>query len=164
MSATSSALVHPTRRLAAGWAVLGVTAMFVEAIWRLSMRALHTLDAGLSVAEWTAFGTMLAIFGYYEGFRALHLRFVPALVHRAFSIGPGRSAAVLAPFTALALVNVPKASLRHGWLAVALIVAAVLIVRQFPEPWRGIIDGAVAFALSIGLVSMLGRFAARLRR
>ena len=159
-----SATELPPRRGAAVWAMLGVAAMFVEAIGRLGARALNTSDAGLSVAEWTAMGTMLAIFGYYEGFRALHQRFMPALVHRAFSIGPGALAAVLAPFTALALVNVPKASLRHGWLAVALIVAAVLIVRQFPEPWRGIIDGAVAFALTIGLGSLLGRFAARLRQ
>lgn len=155
---------HSTRRGPALWALLGVTAMFVEAVWRLGLRALNTLNAGLSVAEWTALGTMLAIFGYYEGFRALHQRFMPALVYRAFSIGPGGPAALLAPFTALALVNVPKASLRHGWLAVALIVAAVFVVRQFPEPWRGIIDGAVAFALSIGLVSLLGRFAARWRQ
>jgi hypothetical protein len=134
--------------------------MFAEAIWRLGARAMITVGTDLSVWEWLAFSMLITAFGYYEGFRALHQRFVPAVLKRAYDIGPGLAPAALAPFTALGLVNAPKVTLRHAWISVVLIVAAVLAVRAMPEPWRGIVDGAVAVALSIGLVSMLLRFSA----
>ena len=34
---------------------------------------------------------------------------------------------------------------------VPLIVLAVFVVRALPEPWRGIVDAAVAAALLVGL-------------
>ena len=53
-------------------------------------------------------------------------------------------------------VNLAEESRENrAWSAIALITLAVLIVRAMPEPYRGMIDGAVAAALSIGVASML---------
>lgn len=41
--------------------------------------------------------------------------------------------------------------------------AAALAVSALPSPWRGIIDGAVALALSWGLVALLVQLARALR-
>jgi hypothetical protein len=60
-----------------------------------------------------------------------------------------------APLYVLRLVNAERSELARAWLALALITLAVLIVRELPEPYRGMIDGAVAAALSVGLGSML---------
>lgn len=100
---------------------------------------------------------MIAIaFAYGEGFRALAHRWVPRMDRRARELG--RAAPIhhrlLAPLYAMSLIGAPTRTLVRAWSGVALIVAAVLIVRMLPEPWRGIIDFAVAIALTIGLARM----------
>ena len=67
----------------------------------------------------------------------------------------GASVCLLAPLYVLRLVHAERAELARAWLAIALITLAVLIVRELPEPYRGMIDGAVAAALSVGLGSMM---------
>ncbi len=52
----------------------------------------------------------------------------------------------------------------RAWLGVALIVLAVLVVRGMPTPWRGIVDAAVAAALSSGLCAILAQVRAATRR
>jgi hypothetical protein len=53
------------------------------------------------------------------------------------------------------LVGAPRPTLARAWLGVAGIVLAVLLVRALPDPWRGIIDLAVAAALAWGLLVLV---------
>jgi hypothetical protein len=64
----------------------------------------------------------------------------------------------------MSLVGAPRRTLARAWLGVALIVLAVLVVRSLPEPWRGIVDAAVAAALLVGLFAIVrGAFVGRRR-
>lgn len=150
------ASIHPPVALYA-WAVGGVALTFAEAIYRLGARALATLQSGLGPAQWLGLLLSVGLFGYGEGYRALHRRFVPHLLERAQQLceaPPTAFAALTAPLHVLGLVRCAGSTRVNAWLSVALITLAVLLVRQLPEPWRGVIDAGVAVALSIGLGSL----------
>lgn len=142
------------------WAVFGVAATLLEAIYRVSARAIVTLSSGLSVTEWMAFFITVLLLGYFEGYRALQKRFVPHVVARALEAGHLRNPlwVLFAPLYALSLMGAERRAFLRAWVSVALIASAVLVVRILPEPWRGIIDGAVAIALSMGLIALAVQF------
>lgn len=148
----------------AAWAVAGVALLFADAIYRLGLRAIETIAAGLTARDWLALVLLTAAFVYGEGYRALQLRFAPRVIERAFAIDTTRVHHVLlAPLLVISLLGAPARALFRGYLAVLLIVAAALSVSALPSPWRGIIDGAVALALSWGLAALLLQFRRALR-
>jgi protein-S-isoprenylcysteine O-methyltransferase Ste14 len=57
----------------------------------------------------------------------------------------------------LSLIGAPPEKLLPRWLGTLAIVAAVFVIRALPDPWRGIVDFAVAAALAWGLVAILRR-------
>ena len=150
----------------AAWAVGGVIAMFVEAAYRLAVKAAETVQAGLSPFEWVAFAAIAGSLAYFEGYRAFQVRFGPRIVARAFAFsGEFRPRWIpLAPFHALSLFGGTRAEIARGWLVVALVAGAVFAVRALPFPWRGLVDGGVSIALAWGIVAMTAEFVRRVRR
>lgn len=142
-----------------GWTVLGVAALFSSAIYRLGSRGVATIRGGLGWMEWAALILLTAGFVYAEGVRALDRRWVPGLVERARRLReePGIVLPLLGPLYGLSLVGSDRSALARGWLATTSIVVAIIVVRSFPDPWRGIVDFAVAAALAWGLVAILRR-------
>lgn len=116
-----------------------------------------TIAAGLNPLEWLALVVVAFAFAYGEGVRALAYRWVPTMDLRARELGLQARLhhRLLAPLYAMSLIGAPTRTLLRAWSGVALIVAAVLIVRVLPEPWRGIIDFGVAIALTIGLARIV---------
>jgi hypothetical protein len=148
-----------TTRAVRAWALFGVAALFGRAIWQLGGRGVATLAAGLQPAEWLALAVLTAIFVYGEGFRALQLKWLPRVFERVESLQaasplPHR---LFAPLYAMSLVGAPLRSLIRAWLGVAAIIMAVMFVSRFPDPWRGIVDLAVASALAWALAALLAR-------
>lgn len=145
------------------WAIVGVAALFVEAIVQLGRRGLATVRAGLEPLEWVALAALVVAFVWGEGVRALDRRWVPAVVARASEL-PGEARPrdrALAPLYAMSLIGAERQVLARAWVGVLLIIAAVLAVRALPEPWRGIIDLAVALALLWGLIAIARQAVAR---
>jgi hypothetical protein len=64
---------------------------------------------------------------------------------------------LLAPLYGLSLIGASPRNVLRAWCLSAAILVAVLVVRTFPEPWRGITDLAVASALVWGLAAMAAR-------
>jgi len=148
--------VTPRARLIVLWAVGVVALTFIEAIARLGSRAWLTIAAGLSAPQWIGLIVATATLLYFEGYRALQLRFAPEVVQRAIACAHGStSTSILAPLYALALCGPDRSAVIRGRLVGAGIVAAIVIVRQVPHPWRGVIDGGVAVALLWGLGALL---------
>jgi len=143
-----------------------IACTFVESILRLGSRAVSTVQAGLSPGQWLALIAIVAGFVYIEGHRALEGKFAPLVVSRALELGSrnlGTYAALSAPLYSLSLIGAPRRALLRAWLAVGLIVIAILVVRALPSPWRGIIDAGVAAALAWGLGALVVEFSRRLR-
>lgn len=139
------------------WALAGVGALFAFAVLRMGLRGLATVRAGLDPWEWTVLALTTAAFVYGEGVRALQRRWVPSLIERARLLGHASSLTSrgLAPVYALGLLGGTARSRLRAWLSSTLIVGAVLLVRALPDPWRGIIDVAVAAALAWGLLAII---------
>lgn len=146
------------------WAVIALSAALLEAIYRLGARAASVIFAGLSAQQWVWLLVIVALFVWAEGVRALHGRFVPGVLERLPVLSPFPLAIVLAPFEALGLLKAPAKTRLRALATVAAIVAAVLVVRQLPEPWRAMIDAGVAVALSVGVVSLLVRSLSQTRQ
>jgi len=144
-------------RLATGWALLSLVLIFATAVARLAARGITTIRGGLDPAEWLALVVLMILFIYGEGVRGLQRRWVPAVLRRVAELRTGRRVShwLLAPLYAILLIGASKRTLWRAWAGVAAIVAAVLIVRSFPEPWRGMTDLSVAAALAWGLVVIL---------
>ena len=147
------------RAVVSVWTLLGVAALFALSIFRLGSRGVATIQAGLGWGEWSGLVLLTVAFVYGEGFRALDRRWVPRLLERALLLrdDPRPSVRLLAPLYGLSLVGVRRGDLIRGWLSVAAILGAVLTVRALPDPWRGIVDFAVAAALTWGWVAILRR-------
>jgi hypothetical protein len=147
------------RAVVAAWTLIGVAALFASSIYRLGTRGVATIQAGLGWGEWSMLVLLTVAFVYGEGIRALDRRWVPSLLERALLVRdhPRLSVRLLAPLYGLSLVGARRDDLIRGWLLVSAILGAVLIVRALPDPWRGIVDFAVAAALAWGLVAILRR-------
>ncbi len=145
--------------LVSAWTLIGVAALFTSAIYRLGTRGVATIQAGLGWGEWLVLVLLTVAFVYGEGFRALDRRWVPRLVERALLLRdePRVLMRLVAPLYGLSLVGAARDDLIRGWLLTTAILGAVLIVRALPDPWRGIVDFAVAAALAWGLVAILRR-------
>lgn len=152
------------------WAIAGVGLMLLEAVARMGARTLRLLGEGLDAPAWVALVVVVAFFSYVEGYRALQKRFVPHVVARAVALGARASGCLPvlgAPLHAMSLVGATHRELARAWLGVALIVAAVFLVRALPSPWRVIVDAGVTAALAWGLVALvvaLARVLAGVRR
>lgn len=139
------------------WAVGGIAALLLRAVLGLGARGLDTLRAGLGPSHAAVLLVLLVLFVYTEGMRALQRKWVPHVIRRTARLRGGSHPvhAALAPLYAMGLVGAPTRELVRSWGGVMAIVVAVLVVRAFPEPWRGIIDLAVAAALAWGTGALL---------
>ena len=147
-----------------GWAVLGVAAILAWAVYRLGGRGLDVIQQGLDGFEWSVLVVLTLGFVYGEGVRSLDRKWVPTVVERARRLRDQSVVLwILAPLYGLSLVGTERKELVRGWLGTSAIVVMVLLVRAFPAPWRGIIDFAVAAALSWGVVAILRRVPAAVR-
>lgn len=145
--------------LVAAWALIGLSFVFLNAIVRLGARALDTLAGGLTPGQWAVLVLLTLMFVYTEGIRGIQARFAPRVAVRLHELLRRRRLLwdVLAPLYLLSLVGAPPRTLLRAWAGVTAIIVAVMIVRTFAEPWRGITDFAVVTALGWGLVAIIVR-------
>ncbi len=156
-SSPSSSETKRMDRLITAWALAGVGSTLVIAVVRLSSRGWETVINGLSPIEWVALALTSTVFFYGEGVMALERRWVPHVVNRSRELRRKSGAAVRigAPLYAMGLIGAPVRKLVRTWLGVCAIVAAILIVQAFAEPWRGIVDLSVAGALAWGTIALI---------
>ena len=152
----------PGVRWPAIWALTGVGSLLSFAAFRLAKRGLDVIGSGLTKWQWLALVALTALFLATEGAGALQRRWVPRVVGRARALRaePRRTLWLLAPLHAMALIAAPRAELTRAWITTTAIVIAVLIVSTFPQPWRGIVD----FAVACGLLWGVGAIVAQARR
>jgi len=149
--------VSVATRVIRAWALVGVAALLGNAVVRLGGRGLDTVRDGLSTGEWAVLAAVCVLFVYVEGVRALQRKWVPFVVARIEALGRRSPLLhrVLAPLHVMALVGGPGRTMLRAWTGVAAVLVAILVLRQVPDPWRGIVDVGVAAALGWGLLVLL---------
>ena len=145
-------------RGAAVWALAGVAALFGSAVLRLGGRGVETMLGGLAPLQWAVLAALTVFMVYTEGVLTFQRRWVPKLIERARVVRRERLwLKLLAPLYGMALVGGPPARNLRAWLGTMAIVGAIIAVRALPDPWRGVVDFAVAAALGWGLVCIARR-------
>ncbi len=148
--------------LGAAWGITGVVGLLAFAVARLAPVAAEALAGPLDPVHWVAVAASLAFFGYTEGYRAFQRQFSPRVVARAFALlhrGTPLSV-LLAPLFCMGFFGATRKRMIVSWSLTGGIVLLIAAVRALPQPWRGIVDLGVVFALVWGAVAILA-FAAR---
>ena len=140
------------------WGVLGALVSVSSAVYRLSpmiVEAIGHPDAGwlhLAVAvPWVGF------MAYTEGYRGFQQRFSPMVVARGLHLvaHPKPLHVLLAPIFCIGLFHATPRRLKLSWGVLSAVVVLVMIVRQLPQPWRGVVDAGVVVGLTWGIVATL---------
>jgi hypothetical protein len=152
-----------SRNAAAIWGVVGVSALLLEALYRLAPLAWEGVVvqfAPLTAGVALAFGGLMA---WLEGYRGFQRKWVPLAIERAFSIErSSRLEVALAPLKVLGVWRAEAKVRRRAWMMVVGIWSLVLLVRQLPQPWRGVVDSGVVVGLFWGTVALWVRLLRRL--
>jgi hypothetical protein len=153
----------PRLSLVGVWGIVGVAALLVQAIVRLTPLAIEPFQAGMLgafhlvlLAAWVLFSA------YTEGYKAFQKQFTPRVVARAqyLSAHPRLLHVILAPAFCMGFFHATRKRLIVSWVVTLSIVGLVIAVKMLAQPWRGIIDAGVVLALVWGVIA-LAYFTAR---
>jgi len=160
-SPPSSPPALPVPTTPAGWAIWawgvgGVSLVLLNPIVRLSAHPIEALSTGLTPLQWGVAAVWLVFMMYSEAYRGFHKQFAPRVVVRALALAqrPSPLPVVLAPFMCMGLLHANRKRKIVSWSLLTMIVILVLLVRQLPQPWRGIVDLGVVAGLASGLGSV----------
>lgn len=147
----------PAALLIAGWGVVGVTAVLVSAIVRLTPLAIEPLQTGMTPLQWALYLGWSAFNLYAEGYKGFQKAFVPRAVARSFYVArhPRPLHVVLAPVLCMGLFFASRKRLMLSWGLVIGVTLLVTLVRGLAQPWRGIVDAGVVLGLAYGTGSLV---------
>lgn len=139
------------------WAILGLSSIFIPAIFRIMPYATEILKAGLSVQQWAVLIVWCIFMLFTEGYRGFQKRFSPRVAARTLFLlnnKPRLGDVLLAPLFCMGFFHATRRVIIANWAIAGGVTLLVVIVRHFAQPWRGIIDMGVALGLSYGLITI----------
>ncbi|MEO5628039.1 MAG: hypothetical protein ABIQ89_04090 [Candidatus Saccharimonadales bacterium] len=145
------------RKLAAFWAILGVSLIFIEAIVRMVPYFARSLEYKFGWQHWLVLVIWCAFMIITEGYRGFQKQFSPMVAARVMYLLHGKPKLIdliLAPIFCMGYFHATRKRLKRTWLLTLGIIILIIIVRQFNQPWRGIIDSGVMLGLSYGLATI----------
>ena len=150
------------RSIAYTWGIGGVLLLLVFAIYRLAPMAFALQQINLSLLHWGSLIFSVCYMAYAEGYKGFHLGFAPRVVSRATYLfqNPKLSHTLLAPLFCMGYFHTTRKRQLLSLGLTIMIVCFILIARQLPQPWRGILDAGVVVGLGIG-ISSIGYFLMR---
>jgi hypothetical protein len=140
---------------AAAWAITGWSAVLVYAIMRLGGISAEALGSELTLWQKVALAANVLFMAFAEGYRGFQRKFSPRTAARVLYLRreAGWIETLLAPFFCVGYFGATARILRLTYIGTLLIVALVVLVHRFPQPWRGIVDAGVVVGLTWGLLS-----------
>ncbi|MFK7863550.1 MAG: hypothetical protein AB8B95_04900 [Pseudohongiellaceae bacterium] len=144
------------RSIAQIWGIGGVVLMLGFAVVRLAPMALALRGYPLNALHWGALVFVVVYMAYAEGYKGFHLAFAPRVVARASYLAnhPSRIHLLFAPLFCMCYFHTTRKRQLVSIGLTAMIVCFVVIARQLPSPWRGIVDAGVVVGLCIGIGSI----------
>lgn len=131
--------------------------MLSFAIFRLAPIAWELSTQTLSALHWAALVFSVVYMAYAEGYKGFHRGFSPRVVQRAIYLrnNPRWQHVLLAPAFCMGYLYATR---RRQILSIGLtlvVMGFVVIAKQLPQPWRGILDAGVVTGLGLGIGSIL---------
>lgn len=127
------------------------------AIFRLAPMAISLQDYPLSLLHWAALVFVVLYMAYAEGYKGFHLAFAPRVVARASYLAenPNLLHLLFAPLFCMCYFHTTRKRQLISIGLTGMILCFVIIARQLPSPWRGILDAGVVVGLCLGITSIL---------
>lgn len=147
-----------TGKLIFFWGVSGVLILLTNAVRRLAPIAWQPIEDGsLSPTLIAVYAAWLFFMAYSEGYRGFQKAFCPRVVARGVYLSHSRNPwhIFLAPALCMGLFHATRKRKIVSWSLLTGIVVLVVMVRQLPQPYRGIIDGGVVVGLGWGILWLL---------
>ncbi|MCP4806202.1 MAG: hypothetical protein GY913_05390 [Proteobacteria bacterium] len=144
------------RWLAWIWGVGGLSALLLNALWKLAPLSLEALQQDWSAVHWIFAVPWVLFMAYAEGYRGFQKGYSPRVVRRAVHLfdNPNPLHLALAPAFLMGLFHATRKRMIVAWCLVLGVTALVVIVGQLGQPWRGIVDLGVLVGLTWGLVAI----------
>lgn len=145
------------RRVGAIWGVVGIIALLTWAIVRLTPYAVAAISEGLSGWQWAVLVAWSLFMVITEGYDGFYRHLAPRIVERAQHIHRSGDMVeiILAPLYCFGYFRASRKRLLISYTAIVLIIGAIIIVQQVPQPWRGIIDAGVVIGLVCGVWAII---------
>lgn len=142
--------------LAITWGLGGIGLILGGALVRLTPWALDLRDHELGVGHWLFGAAWVAFMAYTEGYRGFQGRFSPTVVARAWALAadPRPHHLALAPLFCMGFFHATRKRRITAWALTLGIAGVVAVVKQLPQPWRGLVDMGVLVGLSWGAISI----------
>ena len=143
--------------VAACWATVGLGALLLYAIVRLSIVVADGAMATWDWRHWAVAAANAVFMAWSEGYRGFQLRFSPRsaarvkwLLYHAATVST-----VLAPLFAMGYFNATRRRMVGVYGLTAFVVGAIIVVHALPQPWRAVLDVGVIVGLAWGVASFL---------
>ena len=142
--------------LGAAWGIGGIVLLLGGAVVRLTPPALRAVTGPLEGHHWAALVGWVAWMAWAEGYRGFQREFAPRVAVRARHLAahPTLLRVLLAPAFCIGYFGAPRRRQMTSFAVTAGVLCLVVIVRQVPHPWRGIVDAGVVAGLLWGLVAL----------
>lgn len=146
---------RPLRVLGVVWGAAGFLGLLAWALARLGPLVMDGMALPWAWFHWALFALNLALMAWYEGYRGFQQNYAPRFAARCEYLY--RRATVLqvaiAPIVCMGFVNAPRRRVIATFALTFGIVLVVLLYRQLPQPWRGILDAGVVLGLAWGMAA-----------
>lgn len=150
-----------TRYIGAIWGVAGILLLLGWAVLRLSPYTVEAIQSGLSTTQWLVLIIWSVFMLISEGHQGIGKGLAPRVAERALHVRQKGDwlEVILAPLYCFGYFRASKKRLIISYAAITLIICAVVIVHQFAQPWRGIVDAGVVLGLVYGGIAVASRSA-----
>jgi len=147
----------PLGIVGAAWGVLGLCALLLWAIYRLSFYAAEAWAEPWAWWHWVFFAGWMIFMLYGEGYKGFQKGFSPRVVARAAHLArhPVGWHVALAPLYCMGYIHATRKRRIVSLSVTAGVIMLVLLVSLLPQPWHGIVDLGVVGGLTWGVASIL---------
>jgi hypothetical protein len=155
--------------LAVTWGMLGVWLLLGSAIVRLTPIGLSIFSMDLSWYHWLVLAVWVVGMAHREGYVGFQKGFSPRVAARLAYLrrNPTPLRTILAPFFCMGYFDIERRRQIVVIGVTLMVISFIVIARQLPQPWRGIVDLGVVVGLLWGVIALLiftvMAFAGRLR-
>ena len=141
------------------WGIAGIVALLSFAIFRLTPYGIEAIRYDLTPVQWLVLVVWSGFMIVTEGRDGFARHLAPRIATRAQQIKVDGDivSILLAPLYCFGYFRAPVRQMIVSYAAIIVIIIAVVIVHQFPQPWRGIVDCGVVLGLSYGIVAIIAK-------
>lgn len=143
--------------IASIWGVIGAITLLSFAVSRMTGHTMEAFTYQLGIWHYLVLVAWTFFMGYSEGYRGFQKGYSPRVASRAIYLRDRCTwlRLFLAPFFCLGFLHATRRRQITVVVLLVLITLIVVLFRQIPQPWRGVLDFGVVVGLSWGILATI---------